>query len=541
MPLIAETMVIAVVIRLLGLIEPFVFQTLIDRVLPFQRETSLTVILFVLLITMLIVATLTALISYLGNHMSNRLIADLAGRIFRHVLSLPLPNLQRWPVGETLARIGETDTARGFLTGTMSTAALDLVFSIIYICALLAISPSLTIVVLLSIPLQMIVFAIIGPFLRQRMQKAFLANSHHQSRLVEAFSNITVIKSLAGEERYVSRFENTLGKALDASFSVAKLDIVNGFFGQIFGKIPSILIIFLGSQLVFQNEITLGELIAFHLLANHVFGPIASLASIWEKWQGMRVARIRLGDFLNAATEQDVVKPEIAATPPLTIKMEGVSFSYVLDHPVLENFNAEFTIDRPTLIVGDSGCGKSTLGKLIAGLYKPGSGWVIANGEDIQNFDPRSVRRQIAYLPQEAVLFSGTIRDNLLLAKPDATEEEIMKALQDSASDKVVARLPGGLDAHVGEDGGFLSGGQRQRIALARALLSNPLAMVLDEPTSALDVQAATFISQTLQRLSKEKTLIVITHNPDLLGPNVSKITLTLQSKPTSTPVVAGA
>lgn len=534
-------MVIAVVIRLLGLIEPFVFQTLIDRVLPFQREASLTVILFVLLITMLFVAALTALISYLGNHMSNRLIADLAGRIFRHVLSLPLPNLQRWPVGETLARIGETDTARGFLTGTMSTAVLDLVFSIIYICALLAISPSLTIVVLLSVPLQMIVFAIIGPFLRQRMQRAFLANSHHQSRLVEAFSNITVIKALASEERYVSRFENTLGHALDASFSVAKLDIVNGFFGQIFGKAPSIIIIFLGSQLVFQNEITLGELIAFHLLANHVFGPIASLASIWEKWQGMRVARIRLGDFLNAATEQDVVKPDIAATSPLTIKMEGVSFSYFPDHPVLENFNAEFGIRRPTLIVGDSGCGKSTLGKLIAGLYTPKSGRVIANSEDIQNFDPRSVRRRIAYLPQEAVLFSGTVRDNLLLAKPDATEEEVMKALQDSASDQVVARLPGGLDAYVGEDGGFLSGGQRQRIALARALLSNPSAMVLDEPTSALDLQTASFISQTLQRLSKEKTLIIITHNPDLLGPDVCKIILAPKSKPTSIPIVAGA
>jgi subfamily B ATP-binding cassette protein HlyB/CyaB len=532
-------MFIAVVIRLLGLIEPFVFQTLIDRVLPFQREASLTVILFVLLATLLFVATLTALISYLGNHMTNRLIADLGGRIFRHVLSLPLPNLQRWPVGETLARIGETDTARSFLTGTMSTAVLDLVFSIIYICALLAISPSLTVVVLLSIPLQMIVFAIIGPFLRQRMQKAFLANSHHQSRLVEAFNNITVIKALAGEERYVSRFEKTLDKGLEASFSVAKLDIVNGFFGQIFGKIPSILIIFLGSQLVFQNEITLGELIAFHLLASHVFGPIASLASIWEKWQAMRVARIRLGDFLNAATEQDVLKPNLAAKIRPTIRMEGVSFSYVTDHPVLKDFSAEFGIEKPTLIVGDSGCGKSTLGKLVAGLYKPDAGKVAIDGEYIDSFDPRSVRQQIAYLPQEAVLFSGTVRDNLLLAKPDATVEEIEKALQDSASFEIVARLPGGLDAQVGEEGGFLSGGQRQRIALARALLSDPSALVLDEPTSALDAQTAIFISQTLRRISKEKTLIVITHNPDLLGSDVHKLTLVSQGRSDASPTIA--
>lgn len=519
-------MMVSIVLRLLGLVQPFVFQTIIDRVLPFEREATLILIVVVLAISTVFSAGLDALASYLGNHMSNRLIAELASRIFRHVLHLPLRFLERWHVGETLARIGEMDTVRGFLTGTVSGIALDILFAATYIAALLSISPFLTGLVLLILPLQIAAFGALGPLIRHRMQEAFFSGSRHESRLVEAFGNIVTVKALASELPQADRFQETLEANLAAGFRVTKLNILNGFLGHVLENGSVILIIYYGSQLVFLNEITLGEMIAFHLLAEKVSGPIFSLSSLWEQWQGLKVARLRLGDFLNTPAETEMSRPALHIEGPLTLSVEQLSFGYSPDAPVIHDITAEIRPGRPTLILGPSGAGKSTLAKLIAGLYEPDTGTVEANGRDLSEFDSVTVRRAIVYLPQEPLLFSGTILDNLLLAKPNACDEEIAEALHMSGSDRIVAQLPRGIDSDVGERGGHLSGGQRQRLALARALIVNPKAMILDEPTSALDAQSATIVVEALSRFARSGTLVVVTHNPELLGKDVNVIDL---------------
>lgn len=524
--LIIEIMIVAIVLRLLGLVQPFVFQTIIDRVLPFQREATLSLIVVILVLTALFSAGLDALASYLGNHMAIRLTGELARRIFDHVLHLPLRHLQRWQVGETLTRIGEIDTVRAFLTGTVSGIVLDVLFAIIYIIALLSISPFLTAIVLIMLPLQIIAFGIIGPFIRQRMQASFFAESRHQSRLVEGLANIVTVKALASENVHVDRFQQTLAESLRTGFRVSKLHIANGFVGSLLNNGSVILVIFFGSRLVLQSEITLGQLIAFHLLAEKVSGPIFSLSSVWEQWQGLKVARLRLGDLLNAEAETEAVRPVLQTGGLLRLSLKGLSFGYLPDHPVLRDMSHDFEPSRPTLIIGDSGCGKSTLAKLLSGLYEPAVGQVEANGQNLADFDPRSVRRAIAYLPQDASLFSGSVLENLLLAKPDASDEDIRQALAASASDGFVGRLPKGIHSDVGEYGSHLSGGQRQRIALARSLLTNPSALILDEPTSALDAQSASVVVETLKRLARDKTLIVISHKADLLGPGVDVVDL---------------
>jgi subfamily B ATP-binding cassette protein HlyB/CyaB len=433
-------MVIAITLRFLGLVQPFVFQTIIDRVLPFQREATLILIVIMLTLTTIFSVGLSALAIYLGNHAANRLIIELSERIFRHVLNLPLSYLQRWPVGETLARINETDTVRGFLTGTISGIALDVMFAAVYVGALLSISPSLAGIVLAMLPLQIGASALVGPFLRQRMQKSFSADAFHQSRLVEAFGSVVTVKALACEELQVKRFRETLGASLSSAFRVMKLDIINDVSGQIFGNAPVILIIFLGSQMVFRNEITLGELVAFHLLDDKVSGPMMSLASIWEQWQGLKIARLRLGDFLNTTSEIDVAKPALKIDGRPSLRVSGVSFAYAADQFVIRDMDVEIDPAFPTVITGDSGSGKSTLAKLMSGLYVPGIGCISANGCNLADHDPYSVRRTIAYVPQEPELFSGSILDNLLLAKSDATDDEVKRALADSASDRVVAQ-----------------------------------------------------------------------------------------------------
>lgn len=525
-PQIIEIMVAAIVLRLLGLVQPFVLQTIIDRVLPFQREATLALIVVILVLTTLFSAGLDAIAGYLGNHMAIRLTGELGERIFRHVFNLPLRYLQRWQVGETLTRIGEIDTVRGFLTGTVSAIALDVAFAIVYIAALLSISPGLTLIVVIMLPLQVIAFGVIGPFVRQRMQAAFLAQSRHQSRLVESLGNIVTAKALASEGVHVGRLQNTLTESLAAEFRVSKLHILNGFVGNLLSNGSVILIIFFGSRLVLQGEITLGQLIAFHLLAEKVSGPIFSLSSAWEQWQALRIARLRLGDLLNEPSEMAPAKPALQVSGPLHLDVRSLSFGYAPDQPVIQGMSVDIRPDRPTLIVGDSGCGKSTFAKLLSGLYVPERGYIEANGRRLADCDPLSVRRTIAYLPQEPILFAGSILDNLLLAKPDAAPGDIAKALADSASDRFIAKLPQGLDTDVGEGGGHLSGGQRQRIALARSLLSDPSALILDEPTSALDAGSAEVVVDTLRRLAPAKTLIVITHNADLLGKDVDVIDL---------------
>lgn len=526
-PMILELMAAAIVIRLLGLVEPFVFQAIIDRVLPFQREATLALIVVVMVLVMLTSSTLHVLSGYLANHMSNRLIAELAARIFRHVIGLPLRYLQHWPVGETLARIGEIGTVKTFLTGTIAGYVLDVVFAGTYIVALLSISPFLTVIVLAILPLQLIAFGIIGPFSRRRMQTSFYAGARHQSRLVETFGNMVTVKALASEARQVERLRETLADSLSAGFRVTKLNLVNDWLGDILGNSTDILVIFFGATLVFANDITLGEMVAFHLLSGKVSGPIISLSAIWEDWQSIRIARLRLGDFLNQAVESDDDKPALRIDQPLNLSLKSVSFGYDPERPIINRLTVQITPNRPTIIIGDSGAGKSTLAKLMSGLYMPDRGAIEANGQDLKDCDPCSVRRTIAYLPQEPVLFSGTVLDNLLLAKPDATEEQIQYALRDSGADQVVAQLPNGMQTDVGEHGSHISGGQRQRVALARAILSDASALILDEPTSALDARSAEVIVTALKRLSHHRTLIVITHNPDLLGANVNILNLT--------------
>lgn len=256
---------------------------------------------------------------------------------------------------------------------------------------------------------------------------------------------------------------------------------------------------------------------------------------------GVEDCPVALGDFLNTPAESERAKPPLRINDFLTLSLRNISFGYSPDQTIIRDMSIDIGSRVPTLIIGESGCGKSTLAKLICGLYAPDKGHVEANGRSLADHDPHSVRRAIAYLPQEPALFSGSILDNLLLVKPDATEEEIERALVDSASDCIIARLPQGIHTEVGERGGYLSGGQRQRIALARALLTKPRALVLDEPTSALDVQATARVVETLKRLAEDKTLVVITHNSDLLGKNVRVIKLNAAERDDAPPELATA
>ncbi len=515
-PLYVELIFLAICLRLLGLVEPFIFQVIIDRILPFQREASLLVVVAIFAAVSLFQLGFQVLSQLLGMLTANRVTRELGARIFEHLFKLPFSHFRKWPVGETIARISETDTIRNFLVGTTTGVFLDLLFVTVYIAVLLTLSVPLTMIILVALPVQVLIYMGFGPFLRRRLRAQFDAGAAHQSQMVETISGIAAVKALAAEDRMLERLNRTLHAGLNAGYRVGVLNIWNDKLLFALDRAITISIIFIGARLVFVGQLTLGELIAFHLLAEKVRAPVENFSRLWESWQNIRVSRQRLGDVVNTPMEPFGVLPKLPRDIEARLEFRNVSFSYTPEAPVLQHFDFCASPDTLTLIIGPSGIGKSTFGRLSAGIEVPDDGEILLGGQNIAHHEPHDVRQHIAYVPQEPYLFSGTLRDNLTLGDRSVTDETILRALRLSAADRLVEQLPQGLDTQVGERGSALSGGQRQRVAIARSLLRRPKVVILDEPTSALDGVAQRQLAAELQQLKKETTLIIITHSPNI-------------------------
>jgi subfamily B ATP-binding cassette protein HlyB/CyaB len=517
-PQYAELVFLAICLRLIGLVEPFIFQVIIDRILPFQREASLIVVMAIFIAASLFQLGFEILSQILGMFTANRVTRELGARIFDHLFKLPFSHFRKWSVGETMARVSETDTIRAFLVGTTTGVFLDLLFVVVYIAILLTLSGSLTLIVLAALPLQILIYLAFGPFLRRRLRAQFDAGAAHQTQMVENISGIAAVKALSAEGPMLERMDRTLHASLQTGYHVGILGMWNDQLLFILDRAITISILFFGAQLVFSGQLTLGELIAFHLIAEKISGPIENFSGMWESWQNIRVARQRLGDVVNSPTEPFDALPKLPANLQGRLQFRSVDFAYHPTAPVLKHFDFVAEPNTLTLIVGPSGIGKSTFGRVASGIDVPDYGEVTIDGENIAGFEPHSVRTKISYVPQEPYLFSGTLRENLTLGDETATEEMIERALRISAADRLIEQLPLGLDTHVGERGSALSGGQRQRIAIARALVRNPRVIILDEPTSALDAAAQHRMAAELEALKSEATLIIITHNPGVFS-----------------------
>ena len=512
--LFAEVPVVSFFLQLFALATPLFFQVVIDKVLVHRGLTTLDVLVIGLAGVTVFEVILGGLRTYVLAHTTSRVDVELGAGLFRHLLGLPLAYFESRPVGHTVARVHELHTIRDFLTGSAVTLVLDLLFTVVFLAVMYWYSPTLTYVVLGSIPFYVLISVGITPELRRRVEEKFRRGAANQAFLVEAVAGVETLKSMSVEPQMRQRWEEQLAGYVHASFRAVVLGTWGSQAVQLVSKLATALTLWLGAHLVIAGELTVGQFIAFNMLAGQVSGPILRLAQLWQDFQQMRIAVERLGDVLNTPVEPGLAAGR-PALPPMQgrVRFEAVTFRYRPDAPeVLRDVSLEFHPGEVVGIVGRSGSGKSTLTRLLQRLYVPERGKVLVDGIDLAMADPGWLRRQVGVVQQENVLFQCTVRDNIALAQPAMAMERVVAAARLAGAHEFILELSEGYDTVLEERGANLSGGQRQRIAIARALATDPRVLVFDEATSALDYESERVLRENMSHIVEGRTVLVVAH-----------------------------
>tara|TARA_R110002072_G_scaffold1901_2_gene15775 strand:+ start:1999 stop:4140 length:2142 start_codon:yes stop_codon:yes gene_type:complete len=512
--LLIEVLIASFFIQIFALITPLFFQVVIDKVLVHRGLTTLDVLAFGLLVVSLFDVILNGLRTYVFSHTTSRIDVTLGADLFRHLLRLPISYFEARRVGDTVARVRELDSIRNFITGSSLTLVIDLFFTVVFFAVMYLYSPTLTYVVLGAIPFYIILAIFVTPILRARLHDKFNRGAENQAFLVETVNGVETIKASAVEPQSQRRWEEQVSGYVKASFKATNLGNIAGQVASFINKVTVLLILWVGARLVINGELSVGQLVAFNMLAGRVSGPILRLVQLWNEFQQAGISVQRLGDILNAQPEP-AYSPGRASLPDLEgrVTFEGVTFRYRPDGPeILRNVSLHVPAGKVIGIVGRSGSGKSTLTKLIQRLYVPQSGRVLVDGVDLAMVDTVWLRRNIGVVLQENFLFNRTIRENIALSDPAMPMERVVQAAKMAGAHEFILELPEGYDNEVGEHGCNLSGGQRQRIAIARALITNPKILIFDEATSALDYESEHIIHQNMRYICKGRTVFIIAH-----------------------------
>src|ERR1700686_2067843 len=494
----SQVMLASFFLQLFALVSPLFFQVVIDKVLVHRSLGTLDVLVIGLLGIALFETILGILRTYLFSHATNRIDVELGARLFQHLLALPTAYFQARRVGDSVARVRELENIRTFLTSSALTLVIDLFFTFVFLAVMLLYSPLLTGIVLAGFPFYIGISAGATPRFRRLLDEKFRRGAENQAFLVEAVTGVETLKAMAVEPQMQRRWEEQLAGYVAASFRVLRLGNTASNSVQFVNKVVMAGILYFGARMVISGNLTVGELVAFNMLAGRVAQPVLRLAQIWQDFQQARISIDRLGDILNTPPEP-TFSPGRAALPAIrgAISFEHVTFRYRVDSGEgLPDVGLSPPAGQVVGIVGPSGSGKSTLAKLVQRLYMPESGRVLIDGVDLAAVDVAWLRRQVGVVLQENVLFNRPIRDNIALAVPGLPIEQVIDAAKLAGAHDFILELPEGYDTLVGERGSSLSAGQRQRIAIARALVTNPRILIFDEATSALDSESERIIQR---------------------------------------------
>src|SRR5712691_13055342 len=512
--LLGEVLVASFFLQIFALVSPLFFQVVIDKVLVHRSMTTLDVLVIGLVAIGIFETILGILRTYLFSHTTNRVDVELGARLFRHLLALPIAYFQARRVGDSVARVRELENIRNFLTSSALTLVIDLLFTFVFLAVMFFYSPLLTWIVLGSFPFYVAISAGATPLFRRRLEEKFQRGAENQAFLVESVTGIETLKAMAVEPQMQRRWEEQLAGYVAASFRVLSLGNTASQAVQLINKLVIAAILYFGAKLVIEGSLTVGELVAFNMLAGRVSQPVLRLAQMWQDFHQARLSVARLGDILNS-TPESAYNPARAALPAIRgdVAFEHVTFRYRIDAAeVLQDVSFQVPAGQIVGIVGASGSGKSTLAKMIQRLYIPESGRVFIDGVDLAMVDTAWLRRQVGVVLQDNVLFNRSVRDNIALADPAMPIERVIAASQLAGAHEFILEMPEAYDTIIGERGSSLSGGQRQRIAIARALVMDPRILIFDEATSALDYASERVMQANMQQIAHGRTVFIIAH-----------------------------
>jgi subfamily B ATP-binding cassette protein HlyB/CyaB len=512
--LLGEVLVASFFLQLFGLLTPLFTQVVIDKVLVHKGFTTLHVLAVGMIALAIFEATLGGLRTYLFAHTTNRIDVGLGAQLFRHILALPLAYFEARRVGDTVARVRELEQIRQFLTSNSITVVLDLFFTAVFLTVMWFYSPALTMVVAASLPVYALLSLAITPAIRARLHEKFNRGAENQAFLVETISGIQTVKAMAVEPPLQRRWDEQLAGYVRASFRATSLITIAGQAATGVQKITTVAVLWVGAYRVIDGDLSIGQLIAFNMLAAQVTGPLLRLVNLWQEFQQVGISVQRLGDVLNTQPEPSY-NPSRTTLPQVAgrVSFEEVTFRYRPDGPeVLRKVSFAVDPGRVIGLVGRSGSGKSTIAKLIQRLYVPERGRILVDGVDLAQVDPAWLRRQVGVVLQENFLFNRTVRDNIALTDPGASMERVIQAAKLSGAHEFILELAEGYDTLIGEHGCSLSGGQRQRLAIARALIADPRILIFDEATSALDYESEAVIRRNMAQIAKGRTVFIIAH-----------------------------
>ena len=510
-----QVLVASFFVQLFGLLNPLLIQQIIRAVISQGNVSTLNVLGTLLVAMSLSQAVLSSLRTYLFSDTTNRIDISLGSTIIDHLLRLPLGYFADRPVGEVSSRLNELEKIRRFLTGTALTVILDAVFAVIYIAVMMLYSVQLTFWALAVVPLFVGLTVLTAPVIRKQLREQAEANSRVQSHLVETLGGMETIKGQSMEIHSRWRWQQLYGGQIQSGFRNVVTSTAAGSASQFLEQLSGLIVLWIGASLVLKGQMTLGQLIAFRILAGYVTSPLLRMANLWQSFQETSLSLERLADIVDHPQELEIMGEQKPPIPPIVghVEYSGVSFRFA-DQGKLQLMNVCCDIAPGSFVgvVGSSGSGKSTMLKLLTRLYEPEEGLIRIDGNDISKVDLYSLRAQIGVVPQDSLLFDGTIMSNIALTRPDAGFDEVVLAAQVACAHDFIQSMPSAYSSSVGERGAGLSGGQRQRLAIARMILRRPRLLVLDEATSALDVDTERRLTANLMELYKGSTVFFITH-----------------------------